>query len=239
MKQYRCLIVEDEPLAAEILSDYVEQVPFLTLAGVCTHGLQAIEYLQAEAVDLLFLDLHLPGLKGFDFLRTLRQRPKVIVTTAYHQYALEGYELNVLDYLLKPVAFPRFLMAVNKLLEQVGSTATVAHQPSPILPEKEAALFFAENRKQVRLFPSEITYLESQKDYVMVHTDTRTISTKSTLHDLTVKLPADQFMQIHRSFVVNITRINAFSLTEVELGSKLLPIGRSYRKQVEERLAKQ
>lgn len=229
MKTFRCLILEDEPLATEILTDYVSQVPFLELAGSFTHALAVLAPIQQGNIDLIFLDLHLPGLKGFDFLRTLHRPPKVIVTTAYHEYALEGYELDIVDYLLKPVDFPRFLKAVNKFQLLQVPTSTKSGNTSAI---QEEPLFFSENRKNIRLLPSEIIFAESRKDYVVLHTDRSEIITKSTLQDLCGRLPAGMFLRIHRSFVVALSAIRSYSTTEINTGKQTLPIGRSYREQV-------
>src|SRR5690348_16852362 len=146
MHRYNCIIVEDEPLAAEVIKDYVMQVPFLQLTGICTDALYAMDFLQKENIDLVFLDIHLPKLKGLDFIKALKKPPQIIITSAYQEYALQGYELNVVDYLLKPIEFSRFLMAVNKLKERNNGDAL------PVLPAastQRAALFFNVSKKRV------------------------------------------------------------------------------------------
>jgi response regulator of citrate/malate metabolism len=153
MQRFNCLIVEDEPLAAEVLQDYIKQVPFLSLKGICNDALFALEALQQQKIDLVFLDIHLPKLKGLDFIKTLKNPPRIIITSAYHEYALQGYEYNVVDYLLKPIEFSRFLMAVNKLNQSpVPERHIATFLPAP----ERASLFFNVSKKKVKVFLDEI-----------------------------------------------------------------------------------
>lgn len=222
----RCLIVEDEPLAAEILADYIKDAPGLELAGICPDALFAMEFLQKERMDVMFLDIHLPKLKGLDFLKTLHNPPQVILTTAYHQYALESYDLNVVDYLLKPIEFSRFLKAVQKL--QKHDTAA-----APAIAEKERPFyFFNVNKKRVKIFFDEILYIESLKEYVRIFTPDQSIVTKFQLGEIHEMLNDPNFIRIHRSFIVAKDKIEAYAATEIEVGNKTLPIGRSYREEV-------
>lgn len=222
----KCLIVEDEPLAAEILADYIKDAPGLELACICPDALFAMEFLQKERVDVIFLDIHLPKLKGLDFLKTLHNPPQVILTTAYHQYALESYDLNVVDYLLKPIEFSRFLKAVQKL--QKLDTAAV-----PAIAEKERSFyFFNVNKKRVKIFFDEILYIESLKEYVRIFTPDQSIVTKFQLGEIHEMLNDPNFIRIHRSFIVAKDKIEAYTATEIEVGNKTLPIGRSYREEV-------
>lgn len=225
MNKLRCLIVEDEPLAAEGLEAYIRDTPMLALAGTCADALAAMEFLKNQPIEVLFLDIHLPKLKGLDFLKTLTQTPQVILTTAYHQYALEGYELNVVDYLLKPFSFARFLAAVNKLrvpetmspLVQAATTVRLFH-------------FFNENKRQVKIFNDEILYVESLKEYVRIFlADGRAIVTKFQLGELESYLKDPNLIRIHRSYLVAKDKVTAFSVSEIEIGKVKLPIGRSYR----------
>jgi DNA-binding LytR/AlgR family response regulator len=220
-----CLIIEDEPLAAEILSDYIRDAPGLELAGVCSDALFALEFLQRERVDVLFLDIHLPKLKGLDFLKTLSNPPQVILTTAYHEYALEGYELAVTDYLLKPIEFSRFLKAVQKLQRPAAPPEPL---PAPTTPERPAH-FFNVGKKRVKVYFDEILYAESLKEYVRIFLPGRSVVTKMQLGELETLLGSAGFARIHRSFLVAKSKIDAYSATEVEVGGKTLPIGRSYR----------
>ena len=220
MQKYSCLIVEDEPSAAEMLEEYIAQIPFLQLKSTCSDAIYAMEAMQEQKPDLIFLDIHLPRLKGLDFVRTLTQPPRIIITTAYEQYALQGYELNVVDYLLKPIEFSRFLTAVNKLAPAAASQQ---------LGQERPAIYFNVNKKRVKLFLDEILYIESLKEYIRVFTKNRTILTRFPLGELESLLTGNNFLRIHRSFVVARDKIEAFSATDVEVGGKQLPIGRSYK----------
>ena len=228
----RCLIVEDEPLAAEILQDYIRDVPGLELAGICQDALYAMDFLQRETVDALFLDIHLPKLKCLDFLKTLSNPPQVIFTTAYHQYALEGYELDVVDYLLKPIEFDRFLKAVQKLKRnQAAPEAELA-------PSERRYHFFNVNKKRIKIYFDEILYIESLKEYVRIFTAEDSIVTKFQLGEIERFLNDDNLLRIHRSFIVAKDKIKAYTATEIEVGEACLPIGRSYREEIMEILTK-
>jgi DNA-binding LytR/AlgR family response regulator len=222
-RRLQCLIVEDEPLAAIVLEDYIRQVPFLQPSGRCADAMQALEALREAPVDVLFLDINLPGLKGLDFLRSLARPPQVILTTAYHEYAIESYELGVVDYLLKPIDFERFIKAVQKLKR----TDTA---PRNGLPAHRPFLFFNVNKKMVRVWIDEIRYAESLKEYVRLHLgDKRNVVTKMQLGELETALENFGFLRVHRSFIVSMRHIEAFSATEVSAGGAEIPVGRQYR----------
>ncbi|MGB4844073.1 MAG: response regulator [Ferruginibacter sp.] len=229
MQQYNCIIVEDEPLAAEVLQDYVKQVPFLNITAVCTDAIYAMDILQKEKVDLIFLDIHLPKLKGLDFIKTLKHPPQIIITTAYHEYALQSYEYNVLDYLLKPIEFNRFLMAVNKLNQ---STETKPAQQTAQTQERKH-IFFNVSKKKVKVFLDEILYIESLKEYIRIATVNKTIITKFQIGQIEEMLTKNNFIRVHRSFIVSKNRIDAFTATDVEINNKQIPIGRSYKELVQ------
>ncbi|RYY65016.1 MAG: response regulator transcription factor [Chitinophagaceae bacterium] len=227
MSKLTCIIVEDEPLAVKVLAGYIAQVPYLELAGTFSDALLASEYLRGHRVDLMFLDLHLPKLKGMDFLRTLAHPPAVIVITAYHQYAVEGFERNVTDYLLKPVSFERFLVAVNK----VGpvATGTTAAPAAATPPSEKDHLFLSIQKKKVKVPFADILYVESQREYVRVVTQRGEYLTKMSTHELEALLPPARFRRIHRSFIVAVDRIDAYTAEEVEVGGVSIPVGRGYR----------
>jgi DNA-binding LytR/AlgR family response regulator len=231
MNPYSCLILEDEPIAVEILTDYIDQIPFLKLAGTCRHAMEASGFLRKQPVDVLFLDLHLPKMKGFDFLKTLPQTPQVIVTTAYHEYALEGYEHHVVDYLLKPIDFDRFVKAVHKLKSPDASQKTSVSQQVVEVP-----LSFTYQKRNIRLRPSEIDWVESQRDYCFFHLGDRTVKVKVPLQGVAAQLSDHTFLRIHRSFLIRLDRLDAWSATEVEINGESLPIGSTYRQQVLSRL---
>ena len=224
MQHYKCLIVEDEPLAAEVLQDYIRQVPFLKLIKTCSDAIYAMETLKEEKIDLVFLDIHLPKLKGLDFIKSLTNPPHIIITSAYHEYALEGHELNVLDYLLKPIEFKRFLKAVNRLSAVQEHTEDVSQKPS----EREY-LFFNVSKKKVKIFLDEILYIESLKEYIRVCTRQKTIIPKFQLGEIEEILSKNNFLRVHRSFIVAKDKIDAFTATDVEVSGKQFPIGRSYK----------
>jgi DNA-binding LytR/AlgR family response regulator len=226
MQIYKCIIVEDEPLAAEVLQDYISQVPFLKLVSCCSDAFYAMESLRQSDIDLIFLDIHLPKMKGLDLIKVLKHPPKVIITSAYQEYAIQGYEFNVIDYLLKPIEFSRFLKAVNK----------IEHSKEILMPFRAAAspaervyLFFNVGKKKVKVYLDEILYIESMKEYIRVNTKSKSLLTKFKLSQVDELLNQNNFLRIHRSFIVAKDKIEAFSATEVELGGKQLPIGRSYK----------
>jgi DNA-binding LytR/AlgR family response regulator len=235
MQKIRCLIVEDEPLAAEVLADYISQVPSLELKGICEDALFAMEAMQQEKIDLIFLDIHLPKLKGLDFVKTLNHPPQIIVTSAYQDYAVQGYELNVVDYLLKPIEFSRFITAVNKARDQKRSSPLT---PSPHAAADRPFLFFNVEKKKVKLFLDEILYIESLKEYIKIVCKNKSVLTKFQLGQVEDLFQNNNFLRVHRSFIVAKDKIDAISATDVEIGGKLIPIGRSYKEQVQTHLEK-
>jgi two-component system LytT family response regulator len=226
MSKIRCIIVEDEPLAVKVLSDYVLQVPFLELKGSFKDAILASEFLRENTIDLIFLDIHLPKLKGMAFLKTLTSPPAVIITTAYHQYAVEGFNLNVTDYLLKPFEFERFLVAVNKVKSAES--------------EKQEAdagrdyLFLNVQKKRVKVLFSEILYIESQREYIKIVTTKKEYTSKMSTHEIEELLPPRLFKRVHRSFIVSISKIDSYTAEIVEVNGIPIPIGRGYRENMEE-----
>jgi two-component system, LytTR family, response regulator len=224
MSNIQCIIVEDEPLAAKVLTDYVSQVPFLELKGIFKDAILATEFLHSYSVDLIFLDIHLPKLKGMAFLKTLMHPPAIIITTAYHQYAVEGFNLNVKDYLLKPFEFERFLVAVNKV------RVTQKEKPEANEPEeKKDHLFLNVQKKKVKILFSDIIYIESQREYIKIVTTKKEYVSKMSTHEIEALLPAQLFKRIHRSFIISVSKIDSYTAEEVEVNGILIPIGRGYR----------
>ncbi|MFN4257287.1 MAG: LytR/AlgR family response regulator transcription factor [Saprospiraceae bacterium] len=236
----RCIIVEDEPLAAEILSEYIAQTPFLSLVEVCNDAIRALDVVQNQQIDVIFLDINLPKLNGIEFIKTLRRQPKIIITSAHHEFAVEGFDLQVTDYLLKPIEFSRFTMAVQKLLQPVKSAPSEAIRPTP--PASAEAVrpyyFFTVNKRSVKIYLDEILFIESLKDSVSIHTKAKTHHTHYQLGELEELIRSDNFLRIHRSFLVAVDKIESFSATEVEIAGRELPIGRSYKNIVMERLGR-
>jgi two-component system LytT family response regulator len=222
MSKLTCIIVEDEPLARQVIEGYISRVPFLELQGSFEDAIEALDHLRDRAVDLIFLDIHLPEIKGITFLRTLTDPPAIIITTAYHEYALEGYELNVVDYLLKPFEFERFLAAVNKVKKQ--------RQPEEPTAEPVKDYFFVNVQlKKVKIHFSEILYIESQKEYVRIITRDNTHLTKMSTHEIERLLPDPLFQRIHRSFIIALDKVSSFNSEMVEIEGKSIPVGRGYK----------
>jgi two-component system LytT family response regulator len=228
MSNITCIIVEDEPLAAKVLSDYISQVPFLKLEGYFKDAILATEFLRDNKVDLIFLDIHLPKLKGMAFLKTLSHPPAVIVTTAYHQYAVEGFNLNVTDYLLKPFGFERFLVAVNKVKSEQPEKADQAENT-----DTKDYLFLNVQKKKVKILFSEISYIESQREYIKIVTTKKEYTSKMSTHEIENLLPASLFKRIHRSFIVSLNKIDSYTAEMVEVNGVSIPIGRGYRDVIE------
>ena len=228
MSNIKCIIVEDEPLAVRILSDYILQVPFLELQETYKDAILATEYLRDHSIDLIFLDIHLPKLKGMAFLRTLTHPPAVIITTAYHQYAVEGFDLAVTDYLLKPFEFERFLIAVMKV-----KTAQGEKQKPVESGERKDYLFLNVQKKKVKILFSEIIYIESQREYIKIVTTKGEYISKMSTHEIEALLPANNFKRVHRSFIIAISKIESYTAEAVEVNGVSIPIGRAYRDSIE------
>ena len=224
MSNLSCIIVEDEPLAAKVLTDYIAHVPFLELIGTFKDAILAADFLRTNTVDLMFLDIHLPKLKGMAFLKTLSNPPAVIITTAYHHYAVEGFDLNVTDYLLKPIEFERFLTAVSKL--KPGRTGTYSREDPETAKDH---LFLNMQKKKVKIHFSEILYIESQREYVKIVTEKKEHVSKISTHEIEELLPANHFKRIHRSFIVAMNKIESYTADAVEVNGISIPVGREYR----------
>ena len=224
MSKIKCIVIEDEPLAVKVLVDYIVQVPFLELTWTFKDALLATDYLRDNSVDLIFLDIHLPKLKGLAFLKTFSHPPAVIITTAYHQYAVEGFNLNVTDYLLKPIEFERFLVAVNKV-----KGTYKAHLPPVESQETKDHLFLNVQKKKVKIGFSEIVYIESQREYIRIVTLKGEYLSKMSTHEMEALLPPHLFKRIHRSFIISVNKIDSYTAEEVEVNGVAIPIGRGYK----------
>ena len=224
---YSCLIVDDEPQARRVLRNHISRLDLLDCSGECAHALEAYKFLREESIDVMFLDIQMPQLNGLEFLRSLDHRPKVILTTAYRDFAFEGFELDVADYLLKPISFERFLLSLQKAFRHLPF-------PSPEITEstlnERPFLYFRVNRKMIKFFFNEILYFESLKDYVRVVTPDQRVMTKLSITALEKMLPANRFLRFHRSFIVNLQHITAFSANHLEVGDKSFTVGRRFKK---------
>lgn len=223
----KCIIVDDEPLAIEIMESYVAKVEQLKLEGSFRNAVAAFTFLQQNPVDLIFLDIQMPKLSGIDFLKTLKNPPKVIFTTAFRDYAIDGFDLEVADYLLKPIPFDRFLKAVAKVLH-----TPVPSQTSSKVDSSDNYVYFKVDKKMIKVRMSDILYIESIKDYVKVKTNEKEIVTQQKISYLEESLPKESFLRIHRSFIVNREKIDAYSATDMEIGKFHIPIGRNYKNDV-------
>jgi DNA-binding LytR/AlgR family response regulator len=232
-KKIICLAVDDEPPALDVLVKYITSVQNLELAGTCADAVEALNFLRQQNVDLLFLDIQMPNLLGTDLIRTLKSPPKVIFTTAYRKFAVEGFELDAVDYLLKPISFERFLKAVNKVMDT--SLLVTGNNLHPINLGNPADAFISVrcDRKNLKILLTDILYIESLKDYIKVVTVNKTIITKQSISTIEEMLPKDNFIRIHRSYIVVLNKIETYTNDIIGIGKQELPISRSYRLQVE------
>ena len=226
----KCVIVDDEPLAAEIIESYIKKMSDIEITAKCSSAVEAFDVLNAKKIDLIFLDIQMPELTGLDFLKALTNRPKIIITTAHRKYALEGFELDVLDYLLKPISFDRFLKAMDKYYKSAENESSVT-QPISKFGEEDF-MYVKENKKVIKISINDIQFIEGMKDYVVIHTRDKKTVTKSAMSAIEKKLPENKFLRIHRSFIVSLSHIDAFTSTSIEIGKKELTIGRSYKQSV-------
>ena len=233
MKNIECIIADDEALAREVIEGYVCKIGQLELVAECSNGIEVFNTLKTKAADLLFLDIQMPHLTGIELLRTLKNPPAVIITTAFREFAIEGYELNVIDYLLKPVSFERFLKAIDRY-ELLTNPASVkpASAPEDKRDDSNAFIYIKSDKKMVRVMLKDLLYIEGLKDYVKIHTAGGSIITYQTLTYFEEKLSNDQFLRIHRSFIASLAHITAYSATQIEIGKVAVPIGSSYAKDV-------
>lgn len=234
MKKINCVIADDEMLAREVIQSHVSKLDNLNLVGTCANGIEAYAVLNTQHVDLLFLDINMPQLTGLALLKTLKNPPAVILTTAYREFALDGFELGVIDYLLKPISFERFLKAINKFMNTTGLLSKIASSEQ-ISKDQAVEPDFIDvkfNKKMIRILFKDIIFLEGLKDYVKVHTTTDTVVTYQTLSHFNEKLPIDSFLRVHRSYIVSLRHITAFSATLIEIGKTEIPIGGVYARTV-------
>lgn len=227
---YRCLIVDDEPLAIEIIESYTNRLDYLEVVSTCSNAIQAFEILQKEKIDLLFLDIQMPKLTGIDFIKTLQNPPKVILTTAYRDYAIESYELNVVDYLLKPISFERFLIAIQKACTLENQSGTTTENSS--LNASDDYIYLKADKKMVKVPLDNILYIESLKDYIRVRTSEKDVISHQKISYLEEKLPEEHFLRVHRSYIVPIQKIESYCATSIEVPGHEIPIGRLYKNDV-------
>lgn len=222
----RSIIIDDEPLARSLIEGHIAAVPFLEHCGSFKNAILAADFLSKNQVDLIFLDIQMPVLSGIQFLKTLSRPPKVIFTTAYREYALESYELEVVDYLLKPITFERFFKAVSKLNIPVQQTTI------PVAETSQDAIFVQSNKKHIKVVLDDILYVESLKDYLKIHQKEGVLVIKERISHFVTQLPPDRFLQVHRSYIVHRAAVTAFTQLDIEIGDREIPIGGKYKEGV-------
>jgi len=217
-----CIIVDDEPIARDILKTYIEQVPYLTLVANCEDAFEAMEILKTKDIDLIILDINMPRLTGFEMLRSLKKYPAVIITSAYPEYALEGFELSVTDYLLKPFSFPRFVQATEKVVIRSADASLVVKEEDPFLMVKS-------DKKLTKVFLDEISYIEAYGNYIFIYTGQERVMSKQTLTQFEEQLPVTKFARIHKSYIASLKAIKYLEGNEVSIAGKKLPVGKVYK----------
>ena len=229
---YTCLIVDDEPLAQELIAEHVSKIPELQVVGRCSNALEASSFLAKEQIDLLFLDINMPVLKGIHFFKNLVNKPQVIFTTAHREYALEGFEVNALDYLLKPIVFERFFLAIQKFFELMERNShPLRDKEENKSVQREEIVFVSQGHRKIKVELDNVRYVESFKDYIQIHRTTGVLRVKENIGAFSQKL-GKQFVRIHRSYIVNLKHITGYTKLDVEMDEKELPIGSSYREKV-------
>lgn len=233
----RCLIVDDEPLAINIIKKFLLQLQHTEVVGTCENAMEAFNYVSEKPVDLLFLDINMPTINGLDFLKSLQNPPPVIITSAYRDFAADGFELNALDYLIKPISFQRFLKAINKatgVIRQLNrmDTRLVDNEPS------KSFIFLKVDKKMVKVYLDEILYIESLKDYVRIRTVFEDLVTHQNLSSMAKILPPNKFLRIHKSYTIALDKVKSIDGNCVEIATKLIPIGRNFRKEAKEQILK-
>jgi DNA-binding LytR/AlgR family response regulator len=238
MKKINCIIADDEALAREVIENHAKKIAGLNITAMCTNGADVFNALKTGPVDLLFLDIQMPYLTGIELLRTLKNPPPVIITTAYREFALEGYELNVIDYLLKPISFERFLKAIDKYQQWVTpSENNAAAAPSPELKTGDNAFIYIKfDKKMLKVMLKDILYIEGLKDYVKIHATDKTIITYQTLNYFEETLPADSFLRVHRSYIISLNHVDAYSAAQIDISKAIIPIGNTFAREVMKKL---
>lgn len=226
----KCLIIDDEPIARDVIRAHLEKLEDFEIIQEHENALEALSFLKKNRIDLIFLDISMPRLSGLDFLRSLKSPPKTIITTAYREYALDGFDLHVVDYLLKPISFERFLQAIDHYYDSLSSPVSLNQSASPL--SQEAFLYLRDNRKTHKIFLSEIKLIESAGEYIKVYSQEKQIMTRCSLSTIEKLLPGDLFVRTHNSFVVSLNRITAFTASTIEIGDVEIPISRKYKNQV-------
>jgi len=229
-KKITCIVVDDEPLAIELIESHIQQFSQLELVATCWNAIEAFEIVKQTDVDIIFLDIQMPGLSGIQFVKSLQNPPAIIFTTAYREYAVESYELDVIDYLLKPITMDRFFKSITKYFDKIGSSV-IHKEIATVASVEDAYIYVNTNRKYVKIIFKDVLYVESIKDYVRIHLMDGSISTKDKISVFEQKVPS-YFMRVHRSYIVNTRKITSYTMQDIEIGTAEIPIGISYKKEV-------
>lgn len=233
-EKINCIIVDDEPVAREILENHLSKIEKVSLAGSCKNALEAFHIINTQKVDLIFLDINMPEISGLSFAKSINKNIKVIFTTAYREYAVDGFDLQAVDYLLKPISFERLLQALNKYLNE-----NTAIQPQEFIPDEDERndyFFVRSDRKMIKISYQDILFMESLSDYLKIHLKDKTVVTRETIVNIEARLPQKDFIRIHRSYIVALKAIESFTNEYIEIGKKQIPISRSYKNEVLKRL---
>jgi DNA-binding LytR/AlgR family response regulator len=228
----KCLVIDDEPLARDLMRSHISKLENFEIVAECGDCMKAMQELRDQKVDLMFMDIQMPQITGIEFLKILKNPPKVIITTAYREYALDSFEHDVVDYLLKPITFERFLKSVNKYYQITQEKTQVLAPVSEVIQSDEAFIYVKENKRVIKVNLNEILYIEGLSEYVQIFTDKKKIITKTSMINLEEKLPNDAFLRIHKSYIVSMSRIESFTAHTIEVPGKEIPIGRSYKNSV-------
>jgi len=224
-----CLAIDDEPLALDIIEDFSKKIPFLNFIGRCTSAFEAIEILNKQKVDLIFLDINMPHISGIEFLKSLESRPMIIFTTAYSEFAVEGFELSAIDYLVKPIAYDRFLKAVNKAYELYSLKLGKTDSPDTVAKPKPEYLLVKADYSTIKIKLDDIIYIEGLKDYIKIYRGGKPVLTKSTMKNIEDRLSGKKFIRVHKSFIISVAKIEAIENQRIIIGEKRIPIGEQYK----------
>jgi two-component system LytT family response regulator len=234
MNTINCVIVDDEPVARNVLETFVAKIPNLELVKSCKNAMEAFEVANQQKIDIFFLDINMPDISGLSLAKSINQKAKIIFTTAYREYAVDGFNLQAVDYLLKPISFDRFLQSIHKYFEGVSFIDSEIKIEKSVL--KNDFIFVRSERKMIKINFDEIRYVESLSDYIKIHSVDKTITTRETISNIETKLPAKNFLRIHRSYIVNLKKINSYTNEFVEIGKNAIPISRTYKENVLKKL---
>jgi DNA-binding LytR/AlgR family response regulator len=230
MNTINCVIVDDEPVARNVLETFVAKIPNLELVKSCKNAMEAFEVANQQKIDIFFLDINMPDISGLSLAKSINQKAKIIFTTAYREYAVDGFNLQAVDYLLKPISFDRFLQSIHKYFEGVSFIDSEIKIEKSVL--KNDFIFVRSERKMIKINFDEIRYVESLSDYIKIHSADKTITTRETISNIETKLPAKNFLRIHRSYIVNLKKMNSYTNEFVEIGKNAIPISRTYKENV-------